>query len=150
MTILAYLLKAAINPQIKNSGLPHQQIMYRFCSCLFQEQRVFGQAVPGSWKGTRTKFLMGLVLRLRVFSRIREAPSITCFRSSYMEPVTSNTKARVEALSPDPSSSSARGIAKSLCALIQSANTKHFNKTRDIFFFFRFTASICWNEANQI
>lgn len=91
------------------------------------------KTVPGSWKGTSTKFLMGLVLRFRVFSRIREAPSITCFRSSYMEPVTSNTKARVEALSPDPSSSSSRGTANSLCALIQSARTRHFNKTPVIF-----------------
>lgn len=92
---------------------------------------------------------MGLVLRLRVFSRIREAPSITCFRSSYMEPVTSNTKARVDALSSDPSSSSAPGTARSLCALIQSTNAKYFDK-KTVIFFFRFTASVCWNEANQI
>lgn len=77
---------------------------------------------------------MGLVLRLRVFSRIREAPSITCFRSSYMEPVTSNTKARVDALSSDPSSSSAPGTARSLCALIQSTNAKYFDKKTVIFF----------------
>lgn len=32
---------------------------------------------------------------LRLRSRMREAPSITCIRSSHMEPVTSKTKARV-------------------------------------------------------
>lgn len=32
---------------------------------------------------------------LRVRSKMREAPSITCIRSSHMEPVTSKTKARV-------------------------------------------------------
>lgn len=58
--------------------------------------------LPGSWKGTSTKFLIGLVLRLRVLSKIREAPSITCLRSSYIEPVTSKTKASVEALSSAP------------------------------------------------
>ena len=93
----------------------------------------FDKYVPGSWKGTSTKFLMGLVGRLRVFSRIREAPSITCFRSSYMEPVTSNTKARVEALSLDPTSSSIRGTARTPCTLTQSANTRELNATPFIF-----------------
>lgn len=32
---------------------------------------------------------------LRLRSRMREAPSITCIRSSHMEPVTSKTKAKV-------------------------------------------------------
>lgn len=53
-----------------------------------------GSGLPGSWNGTSTKFSMVRVLRFRVFSRIPEAPSITCWRSSYMEPVTSKTKAR--------------------------------------------------------
>ena len=96
--------------------------------------------------------MIGLVLRLRVFSRIRDAPSITCFRSSYMEPVTSNTKARVEALSSDSSPSSTRGCtkesAKSLCTLIKSARTRHFSKALDIFFP-RFTASVSRDEANN-
>lgn len=54
-------------------------------------------ALPGSWKGTRAKLYKGLFGLLRDVSRILEAPSMTWTKSSYMEPVTSNTKASVDA-----------------------------------------------------
>lgn len=57
----------------------------------------FWSVLPGSWKGTRAKLYSGLFGRLRDVSKILEAPSMTWTRSSYMEPVTSKTNARVDA-----------------------------------------------------
>lgn len=54
-------------------------------------------SLPGSWKGTRAKLYRGLFGLLRDVSKILDAPSITWTRSSYMEPVTSKTNARVDA-----------------------------------------------------
>lgn len=53
--------------------------------------------LPGSWKGTKAKLYRGLFGLLRDVSRILDAPSMTWTRSSYMEPVTSKTNARVDA-----------------------------------------------------
>ena len=53
--------------------------------------------LPGSWKGTKAKLYSGLFGLLRDVSRILDAPSMTWTRSSYMEPVTSKTNARVDA-----------------------------------------------------
>lgn len=53
--------------------------------------------LPGSWKGTKAKLKSGLLGLFREVSRILDAPSMTCTKSSYMEPVTSKTKAKVEA-----------------------------------------------------
>lgn len=72
---------------------------------------------------------MGLVLRLRVLSRIRDAPSITCLRSSYMDPVTSNTKASVDALSSAPELFTG-GLDEEHCPLILSAKTRSLTKHR--------------------
>lgn len=86
--------------------------------------------LPGSWKGTSTKFLIGLVLRLRVLSKMREAPSITCLRSSYIEPVTSKTNASVEALSSAPECLFT-GVTDEESALVVSAKMRKL--TRNVF-----------------
>lgn len=63
-------------------------------------------ALPGSWKGTKAKLYKGLLGLLRDVSRILDAPSMTWTRSSYMDPVTSKTNARVDAPSGMSSSAS--------------------------------------------
>lgn len=57
----------------------------------------FFLTLPGSWNGTKAKLYKGFFGLLRDVSSILDAPSMTCTRSSYMEPVTSKTNARVDA-----------------------------------------------------
>lgn len=56
-----------------------------------------GVTLPGSWNGTKAKLYSVFLGRFRDVSKILDAPSMTWTRSSYMEPVTSKTNARVDA-----------------------------------------------------
>lgn len=76
--------------------------------------------IPGSWKGTKAKLYNGLWGRLRDVSKIFDAPSMTWTKSSYMEPVTSKTNAKVDA--PSGISWSGSGLRGS-CAADKAATS---------------------------
>lgn len=82
-------------------------------------------AVPGSWKGTRAKLYRGLFGLLRDVSKILDAPSMTWTRSSYMEPVTSKTNARVDAPSGISSFVAPLGASCAAQSAADSARVSH-------------------------
>lgn len=84
---------------------------------------VFIHALPGSWKGTRAKLYSGLFGLLSDVSKIFDAPSITWTKSSYMDPVTSKTNAKVDA----PSGMSSFAVSCAAEHAADSASDSHTN-----------------------